>query len=59
MKDYIREGLMHRDAPPRIYENICKALENDKLTAEEREDLLRQKAKAEEMAKTLSDIFGF
>lgn len=28
MKDYIREGLANYDAPPRIYDKICKALED-------------------------------
>ncbi len=59
MKDYVKEGLRNYDAPPVIYDRVCKALENPHLTDEEREDLLRQKAKAEEMVKTLSDIFGF
>ena len=57
MKDYIKEGLQKRLAPPAIYENICRALENDNLTEEEREDLLRQKAKAGEISSALGDLF--
>lgn len=59
MKDYINEGLHNRVAPSAIYEEICRALENDNLTAEEREELIKQRDKAESMSKTLSDIFGF
>ena len=59
MKDYIKVGLQNRVAPIVIYEEICKALENVNLTAEEREELIRQKNKAEAMAKMSSDIFGF
>ena len=59
MKDYIKEGLRNYDAPPVIYERICKALENPNLTDEEREELIKQRDKAKAMSKTLSDIFGF
>lgn len=59
MKDYIKVGLQNRVAPIVIYEEICKVLENNNLTAEEREELIRQRNKAEAMAKKLSDIFGF
>ena len=59
MKDYIKEGLRNYDAPPVIYERICKALENPNLTDEEREELIKQRDKAESMAKKLSSIFGF
>ena len=59
MKDYIKEGLRNYDAPPVIYERICAALENPHLTDEEREDLIKQRDKAEEITKKLSDIFGF
>ena len=47
MKDYIKEGFRNYDAPPRIYENICKALANPCLTEEEREELLRLRAENE------------
>ena len=59
MKDYIKEGLKNYDAPPRIYENICKALEIPWLTDEERKELLRQKEKIKEVAIKTKDIFGF
>lgn len=59
MKDYIKEGFKNYLAPPAIYENICKALENQELTEEEREELLAQKEKAEKMAMRTKDIFNF
>ena len=40
MRDYIREVLANYDAPPRIYDKICKALENPALTEIERKELL-------------------
>ena len=59
MKDYIREGLANYDAPPRIYDKICKALEDPALTKNERNELLEQKEKAEKMAIKTSSIFPF
>ena len=59
MKDYIREGLRNHDAPPKIYENICKALAIPCWTDEEREELLRQRDEAEAIAIRTKDMFEF
>ena len=59
MRDYIREGLANYDAPPRIYDKICKALENPALTENERKELLEQKEKAEKMAMKTSILCPF
>lgn len=59
MKDYIKDGLQRRLAPPAIYEEICRDLERKNWTAKEREELLKQKDKAEKMAIMTRDIFKF
>lgn len=59
MKNYIKEGLEMRLAPPSIYNNICKALENPNLSKKDREALLEQKEKAEKMATLTKEIFRF
>ena len=59
MKDYIKDGLRRRLAPPAIYEEICRALQNPNLTKAEREELTRQKDKAETLALQFRDIFKF
>lgn len=59
MIDYIREGLLNELAPPAIYDAICDALDDVTLTEEEREELLRQKAKAEDLAMKTRGLFKF
>lgn len=59
MKDYIKDGLSKHLAPPVIYDNICKALENPQLTEDERKELLKQKEKANDIAMKMKDIFRF
>ena len=59
MKDYIKEGLQQRLAPPSIYQRICRELENPNLSKKDREELLQQKDKAEKMAIMTRDIFKF
>ena len=59
MIDYIKECLEAGWAPPRIYEAICKALDDKTLSEEDRQELLRQKEKAKEIAIKLSAIFKF
>ena len=59
MKNYIKEGLEMRLAPPAIYDRICRALENPTLSKKDREELMVQKEKAEQMALRTKHIFRF
>ena len=59
MLDYIKDCLEAGWAPPKIYDAICKALEDKTLSEKDRQELLRQKEKAREIAVKLSDIFKF
>lgn len=59
MKDYIKDGLQRRLAPPAIYDEICRDLERKSWTEEERAELLKQKDKAYEIAMRTKDFFKF